>query len=396
MEFITYSLKGKHENEFYEQLSVFSTKIISEARQYFYHNIIAFKAYLYNTKNVNIIHDDGYLIEFITSGIYLRKYASYAVSSVSISTFLLYNLFLLRKKIPFTKPVVDFLRGKLSGWLLYSVNLRNYEISSEVFSKLVTWLKATGEFSEESKKLEFWKIYYRSLPPETAKDIIIKSMAFAEYFEEQGRQHLGRFTSNVKRFLEKEHKNYIKREDYLFCGRSEAEYHLNMFGAEILNRMLRTEFNNTTAKTVLLPTCMNCPDGSACKAKLNGLKLKCTSCSKNCGINKIQKSLKEKGIETCLIVHSSDFSDSLKLWKNQKTTGLVGVACVLNLLKGGYEMQNLNIPSQCVFLDHCGCKKHWHGKGIPTALNQIQLEKILSDAVSIDCKETGNKSLIPF
>ncbi|NJK98458.1 MAG: DUF116 domain-containing protein [Bacteroidales bacterium] len=53
------------------------------------------------------------------------------------------------------------------------------------------------------------------------------------------------------------------------------------------------------------------------------------------------------------------------------------MACVLNLLKGGYEMQKLNIPSQCVFLDYCGCQKHWHKNGIPTDLNSNQLQKIV-------------------
>jgi hypothetical protein len=64
-------------------------------------------------------------------------------------------------------------------------------------------------------------------------------------------------------------------------------------------------------------------------------------------------------------------------WANQKDTALVGVACVLNLLTGGYEMKRLNIQSQCVFLDYCSCKNHWDKKGVPTSMNINRLKQIL-------------------
>ncbi len=386
MEVITYSLKDNQDKEFYEQLSLFSDKIIEEASHYFYKEITFYKTYLKEIYKDEILSDDEYLIEFITSGVFLDKYASYAVSSNSISALVLYNLYLLRNKFAFTKPVVDYLRGHLSGILLYSINLKTFKYNSEVFARLIIWLKATGEFSEEIKRLEFWNQYYYSLPEERARELINKSVAFAKYIQEQGKLYLGSFTHNVHHFLEYEHKKHKNREDYLFCGRSEAEYHLNMFGAEILNRKLRQGFNQTQKKTVLLPTCMSNPNSGKCKAIKNGSKIKCRSCSKNCEINKLQDSLKETGVDTYLVPHSSNFSEYLKNWQYQEVTGLVGVACVLNLLSGGYEMQGLKIPSQCVFLDYCGCKKHWHNKGIPTSLNHSQLEKILK-------KETNNALL---
>jgi uncharacterized protein len=394
MEVITYSLNGKHDGEFYEQLSVFSTKIISEAKYYFSADVSAFKAYLKKAEKAKIKSEEEYLIEFITSGIYMEKYASYAASSDNISIFLLHNLYLLRKKYSFTKPVVDFLRGHLSGWLLYSLKLKTYDYSSEVFSGLLKWLKATGEFNEETKRLELWNRYYKSLPSKEAVNIITRSVAFAKYFKEQGKLHLGVFTHNVNNFLENDLRKYKNREDCLFCGKSESEYHLNMFGAEILNRKLRKSFMDTTEKTVLLPSCMCNPNDGKCKAIKNGMHKKCISCSNNCDVNKIQKTLRAKGTETYLITHSSNFSESLKLWQNQDHTGLVGVACVLNLITGGYEMQGLNIPSQCVFLDYCGCKKHWHSKGIPTGINRKQLDKILDKAETKSFVQAENKKLV--
>ncbi|MBK7029286.1 MAG: DUF116 domain-containing protein [Bacteroidales bacterium] len=84
--------------------------------------------------------------------------------------------------------------------------------------------------------------------------------------------------------------------------------------------------------------------------------------------------------DTYIIPHSSDFTRFLEKWQNQPDTSLIGVACILNLLTGGYEMKNLNISSQCIFLDYCGCKKHWNEEGIPTDLNINQLKKVAGNA----------------
>ena len=51
--------------------------------------------------------------------------------------------------------------------------------------------------------------------------------------------------------------------------------------------------------------------------------------------------------------------------------GIIGVACVLNLISGGLKAKNF-VP-QCVFLDYCGCKDHWHDKGIITDINMSYL-----------------------
>jgi uncharacterized protein len=394
MEVITYSLKDVSNIEFYQQLSIFSNKIIIEANQYFSEDISVYKEYLKKITTNKTLSNEEYLLEFIISGTFVNIYSSYAVSSGYFSTFVLSNLCFIRKKFPFTKPVIDFFRGYLSGLLLFSINLKTFQHTAEAYSKLIKWLKATGEFSEEIKRLEILNQFYKSLPAHKAHEIINKSVAFASYFKEQSKLYLGKYTKKVDDFLIKEHKNYKNREDYLFCGRSETEYHLNMFGAELLNRKLRNGFNQTANKTVLLPTCMSNPNNGKCKAILKGLQMKCSSCSTNCEINRLQELLKLKSVETYLIPHSSSFSEFLKHWQNQKTTGLIGVACVLNLLTGGYEMQSLNIPSQCVFLDYCGCRKHWHSKGIPTGLNQNQLEQILGKDNTIPDNISENTELV--
>jgi hypothetical protein len=116
---------------------------------------------------------------------------------------------------------------------------------------------------------------------------------------------------------------------------------------------------------------------TGCKAKSDGKELVCTACSAECNIGKVSSEMKEQGITSYLIPHSSEFSKFLAKWKDCPDTSLVGVACVLNLITGGYEMKRLGISSQCVFLDYCGCKKHWDKDGIATTLNVNQLKNIV-------------------
>lgn len=52
--------------------------------------------------------------------------------------------------------------------------------------------------------------------------------------------------------------------------------------------------------------------------------------------------------------------------------GVVGVACVTNLLAGGWKAAAMGIPVQCVVLDHCGCH-HWSPDRLPTRIDEEYL-----------------------
>ena len=116
---------------------------------------------------------------------------------------------------------------------------------------------------------------------------------------------------------------------------------------------------------------------SLCKAQSDGKELVCASCSDLCNIGMVSTAMKKYSVKVYLIPHSSDFSRFLVKWKMNSDTGLVGVACVLNLLTGGYEMKRLGITSQCVFLNYCGCKKHWSKEGILTGININRLIELV-------------------
>jgi len=247
---------------------------------------------------------------------------------------------------------------------------------------LLEWLTATGEFTEEVTRLQQWIAFYITKTEAEISDTLRTVISFSAIFEKLGKEKVGKYTTNVSYFISNTLNEYTHREDYFLAGRKENEYFLNMFGAEIMNRQLRESFYNTSEKAVLLPTCMRTEPEGKCKAKSDGKELVCARCHKDCNIGMISTSLRDKGVTTYLIPHSSEFSRFLTKWKNNKETGLIGVACVLNLLRGGYEMKRLNIASQCVFLNYCGCKKHWDKDGVSTNVSINRLLQVITPPLS--------------
>jgi hypothetical protein len=251
------------------------------------------------------------------------------------------------------------------------------------FGKLLSWLEASGEFNEEVQNLRAWEQFLKDISVQQAETLLERASDFAWYFEVFGRKYLGSYTTNIDDFLSTQPAKYRFREDRIFTGRTETEYFFNVFAAEIINRKLKAAFDATTEKVILLPTCMSKPLNGNCKAEKTGNRMICKGCSAQCPISKIKREMESDQVSVNLIPHSSDFSAYLKYWRDQKTTGLVGVACILNLLSGGQQMQNLNIPSQCVFLNFSGCKKHWDSEGIPTEINIDQLRKTMEMSISV-------------
>ena len=84
-----------------------------------------------------------------------------------------------------------------------------------------------------------------------------------------------------------------------------------------------------------------------------------------------------EGFRVIVISHGSQFSSWTRNPALRDGVGMVGVACVLNLLGGGWQATAAGIPAQCVLLDGCGCRAHWDAAGVPTAIDAGELARIL-------------------
>jgi hypothetical protein len=75
--------------------------------------------------------------------------------------------------------------------------------------------------------------------------------------------------------------------------------------------------------------------------------------------------------------HTTGFSRWLDRWQREPEVGVAAVACLLNILPGGYAMRARRISAQCVPLDYPGCRKHWNSEGILTGVNEERLVRIV-------------------
>ncbi len=368
-----YNLNPEQGSDFYAKLSAFTDHILAQAQELFPRHIEPYMRHQAHAGTV-LRHRDEYLVEFLMLGMLSERYWPQTRQSSEISIGIHSWLFDMRKRRPHLKASIDRVRGYTSARWMYKAHASAGTMTRHSLPKLVRWLHASGEFKEEAQRLGSWAKWLGQLSEGQSSAHLLAAQDFSAMFSQQAERSLGMFTEGVRPFLTNHEEIYRGREDYLFCGRKPDEYHLNMFGAEILNRVLRSAFDATTERVLIVPTCM-CEPRTECRAVNAGLHKICTGCTSRCGVNTLQRNMQLQGMAVRLIPHSSGFSKFLEQWQHQKQTGLIGVACVLNLLAGGYEMQRLGIPSQCVFLDNSGCKKHWHPQGIPTRINELQLIK---------------------
>jgi hypothetical protein len=315
-------------------------------------------------------------LDFIILGTFWKNYNLYvSVPLLNSKRSILKVLYLMLYASESSKPIFDNIRGVAAAKLLLDyAKTQNAIFGIEELRRLIAFLDATNEFEEETIRMA--ALCDRlALLDETERALVLSKISeLTGFFISISNTMLSEFTDNVRTFLEHHRDNYFNKENYFFTGRQESEYHLNMVGAALMNRSLRPKFDDTSEKVVILPTCMT--DAVNCKAKKEGDDLVCTRCNKSCNVMQIMDKSRILNCKIVLIRHSSNFSKWLEPWANQSHTGVVGVACVLNLLKGGFEMKRLGIPSQCVFLNFAGCKKHWK-IGVPTEINLHRLAEVV-------------------
>ncbi len=336
-----------------------------------------------------------YIIEFLTLGMALRRYETAAQATSRWVVTLAQCLILLRRHMPIFKAPGDWLRAGLSRhFFLPSIqSTRECELParSDVgqpgtgsrlarLAQLLRWLKATGEYEQEALRLRNWRNYLATLTPEKACHCMSSAVESFDDFAREAASRLGTFTEGVNRFLSGEYARRGWREDQIFCGRPPVEYHLNMLATDVMNRGLRDTFELTTRKVVLVPGCMRGTKAAACKARINGVDITCMACDPDCAVNRITQRMRKLGARVYVVPHSSGFSRWLDRWEREPGVGVTAVACMLNILPGGYEMRSRRIASQCLPLDYPGCKKHWDSKGFPTAINENRLIRIIAGA----------------
>ncbi len=383
MEIITYSLcdEGLSTSVFQQDVSEFTDTVIEEANHLFKKDIYFFLKSLKHDYLSDTTYEES-ILELLLIGTYWINYIKYALDLQSIPANIMKLLNSLRSKLKSVKHEIDKVRGLLTQTYLRSnikESLSTRDINLYSFDRLLDWLSAAGEFTYEVPRLRLWFEYLKTLSDTNAFNIMSSAIAFASWFNVTSEEHLGKYTENVECFLENNLKEHEFNEDFIMCNRQRVEYHVNMVGAEIMNRVYRKDFLETQYKLLLLPSCMRKFDDSLCKATHEDFGSKCSRCTNDCNIFELVKLGQVHNFNVRIIYHSSDTptKDSNQSL-SPDNTGLIGVACLLNLISGGWKAKSMGFHPQCVILNFCGCRKHWHEKGIPTSIDIKQLFYMLN------------------
>jgi len=384
MHVITYSLRDRQDQSdgYYADVAAFVEQVIAEGQARFAPLIQAFQSFMERTARERPSASPEYIFEWLTLGVLWRVYIRAALDLPAAPRWMLGSLAGLRERARRIKPGIDALRGVL-GTLFLSPESRvpadTASLTIEHLDTFLGWLSATGEYTEQVKRLARWRDFMAGLPPEQAAQHLAAVIAFADWFDGSSQATLGKYTPNVERFLEQTRASYRWREDAVFCARKRIEYHLNMVGAEILNRAYRQAFLGARRQAVLLPPCMRQQPEDKCQARSTAFGAQCAHCTPGCRVHQVTLLGDKYGFAVFML------PDDLAVFSTEKEApsagigdlGIVGVSCVLTNAPGGWKTHALGVPAQGVLLDYCGCHYHWDKQGFPTDINIRQLLRVL-------------------
>lgn len=379
MKSITYSLclDGASSEEYYGEAACFTDEVIDQINKIAFKEVEDYRDYIMKNKIEKPMKAIVYDLELLMIGVFWRIYIKRALSAHPYIQKTFSKLAEVREKNSNMKDIIDLSRGLLGNQFLLKEksNLENIDNTIDNLQELIQWLKASGEFIQEAKRMEIWAGFLSNKNPIEVNDTILKAIELGQWFERRSNEVIGRYTENIDNYIEQNQQRLKGREDIIFCSQERVLYHLNMVGAEMMNRGFREDFLTTKEKLVLLPVCMRYQQKKDCKSVKTDEGFLCIGCSIECNVNQIASLGRHEVFKTYIIPHTSAAFSNKRLEKGG--VGIVGIACVLNLISGGFKAKELGFEPQCVLLNYCGCKKHWHEKGIITEISLERLKDIL-------------------
>lgn len=260
--------------------------------------------------------------------------------------------------------------------VLYISYLKDH--GSSLFKRLKSlcvFLDSTKEFDEIVLRFKMWLDYF--MKEESFNEDFLRILEVTKEFLKLSESKLGKYTTKVPDFIEKAKVIYKDRNDLVFVTRHRNEYYINMVGAQILNNVFRDEFKLASKVFVFVPGCM-AAQLDKCKAEACDLGYTCIKCTDTCPINLTGQVSEKYNARTVIIYHNSELYKTKVSYVETKV-GVIGIACVLNLISGGLKAKELGYVPQCVLLNYCGCIQHWDFDGLVTDANRKRLEQILID-----------------
>lgn len=370
MKYVTYNLKIEDSNSdiYYEKISRISTRIkelILKSGNIYLEDFIR---YIRENSIEALRTKDEYAIEFIMIGVMLSEYGQYGYILTKGLSGVFNFLNKLREK-PQYKESVDKIKGYLNSNILYKK--RNKNLND--IKRLVYWMNETGDFKEEVYRLKVWVKFLEKNDRGYRENLIKKTLSITQSMNNICDKSLKSYLESLDEFLNCAEERYRNREDLIYCTKGKLQYYFNMVSAEIMNEVYHEKFSKCEEKKIFVPSCMRQTE-KICMAASGELGYECRQCNNSCNVNCLKRLVKNKDIEIAIIPHET----SINKLKIERKIGIIGIACITNLISGGWKALRLGFIPQCVILDYCGCGKHWIlDGGQMTAINSVYLLKLI-------------------
>lgn len=166
----------------------------------------------------------------------------------------------------------------------------------------------------------------------------------------------------------------LKRWDRTLAT-SEEQYHLLMLLAELSNRAYGASFRKAQRKIAFLPYCLR-DLSAACRSAPDGIDHVCKGCSRECFVNMVSTVLRASGVEPYIWMNVGLRRLLRQLRDSGQSLGVLGIACVPELLRGMKLCWNLDIPVVGIPLNANRCIR-WMGAFHPTSVDIDALKRLL-------------------
>ncbi len=158
---------------------------------------------------------------------------------------------------------------------------------------------------------------------------------------------------------------------------TEPQYHLFMLESEIVNRMNVSAFRCCDTKLAFLPHCLKDLDAN-CHSVIRGDDYVCKGCSRICTVNAVTKLLRRHGVKPYIWMTADLRSLLSRLKRSGSSVGVLGIACIPELVNGMRMCLQARVPVVGIPLDANRCAR-WFGELHPNAVNIGVLEVLLGE-----------------
>lgn len=174
-----------------------------------------------------------------------------------------------------------------------------------------------------------------------------------------------------------EHLGHLSLSDRLdrTLRMEKAQYFLAMLEIELTNRINKERFRCASWRMALIAHCLR-DFRESCRSLSGKVEEQCAMCDDECYLNRGSEVVQRCGVVPYISV-SMDHDRLFKVLKTEHPDmGVLGIACVPELVVGLRLCERIGIPAVGVPLDANRCSR-WFGQDLETTFNLEELERLV-------------------